>query len=446
MKKINIKIDGMHCSSCKTLIESDVKDLSGVKNISVDHITGKCNIEFDENNISDKEIFKTIERLNYSVVNNLNVKKNKGKSVKNFFIAIALIVFFLIIYALVKNFGLFEILSRLNDKELGYGLIFVIGLLTSFHCVGMCGGVVTAYTAYGKGRDAGQNNLFPHFQYNLGRLISYSFTGAVLGGIGSVFVVSPVFGGVVLLIASMFMILMGLSLLTNFSWFKKIKINTPSFVARLIYNNKNTEKPKAPFVIGLLTGFMPCGPLQAMQLYALSSGDIVHGFLSMFIYSLGTVPLMFGFGSIISLLSGQIVKRALKVSGIIVIVLGVFMLNRALTSFGYNIHSIIYPQKIEKSDSVIVNDNNGYQVINMDISGHSYSPNTFFVQKGVPVRWVIDVKDDVVHTLADQIILHGFYKKQLQRGVNILEFNPSEVGEIKFSCWREVIWGKFIVK
>ena len=82
----------------------------------------------------------------------------------------------------------------------------------------------------------------------------------------------------------------------------------------------------------------------------------------------------------------------------------------------------------------------------MSITGHSYSPNTFFVQKGVPVRWIIDVKDDVIHTLADQIILHGFYKKQLQRGKNILEFTPTETGEIKFSCWREIIWGKFVIQ
>ena len=88
----------MHCSSCKTLIESDVENLNGVKNISVDHITGKCNIEFDDKDISDKEIFKTIENLNYKVANDLNGKKSKNKSVKNLFIAITFGCFMFVLF------------------------------------------------------------------------------------------------------------------------------------------------------------------------------------------------------------------------------------------------------------------------------------------------------------------------------------------------------------
>ncbi|MBU2460632.1 heavy-metal-associated domain-containing protein [Patescibacteria group bacterium] len=52
LKKIKIKINGIHCKSCKTLIETDIDVLEGVKDIDVDHQTGNCQIEFDDHKIS----------------------------------------------------------------------------------------------------------------------------------------------------------------------------------------------------------------------------------------------------------------------------------------------------------------------------------------------------------------------------------------------------------
>ena len=73
-----------------------------------------------------------------------------------------------------------------------------------------------------------------------------------------------------------------------------------------------------------------CGPLQAMQLYALGTGSMLTGALSMFLFSLGTVPLMFGFGAISSVFKQQFNQKMLKVSAILVMLLGVVMLNRGL--------------------------------------------------------------------------------------------------------------------
>ena len=67
-----------------------------------------------------------------------------------------------------------------------------------------------------------------------------------------------------------------------------------------IYSNNGKH---GPFYIGLLNGLMPCGPLQAMQIYALGTGSFVMGAASMFFFSVGTVPLMFGFGVLSSILS-----------------------------------------------------------------------------------------------------------------------------------------------
>ncbi len=448
LQQIKIQIKGIHCESCKTLIETEVDILEGVKNIEVDYQTGKGQIEFDNQKITKDKIFKTIEKLGYKVNNQRLAKKRLFKQIplsKRLIISGILLIVFAFGYFLVKYFGLLEVLSKLNEQRISYGLIFLIGVLVSFHCVGMCGGLVVTYTTkYHSDNKNKKNNSSAHWQYNLGRVISYTTIGAILGGFGSFFAINPIFTGIVTLAAGGFMILMGLSLLTNFKWFEKVKLKTPSFIARFLYQQRHSQKPKGPFIIGLLNGFMPCGPLQAMQLYALASGSVTRGALSMGIYSLGTVPLMFGFGSFVSLISRERIKQVMKFSGAIVIILGLFMFNRGLINFGYGFRSFVPTEVTSQTEYLVTGDIQEYQVVKMDLTYRGYSPNVFFVKKDIPVRWIIDVKQ--MSGCTDEIIMPEYnIKKPLEYGENIIEFVPRELGDIKFSCWMQMVWGKFVV-
>ena len=444
LKKIKIQIDGVHCKSCKTLIETDVDVLPGVKNIDVNYQTGDCVIEYDDQKISQDKIFSAINKLDYQVKDPaVKSSKKKLSTSRRWLIAGVLLVLFSLGYYLIQHFGLLEILSNLNERRISYGLIFVIGLLASFHCVGMCGGLVVAYTARHQAKDNKTSNTQPHFQYNLGRLISYTVVGGILGGVGSFFGINPNFTGTIVLIAGVFMILMGLSLTTNYKWLQKIKLKTPSFIAKLLYSQRHNKKPKGPFIIGLLNGFMPCGPLQAMQLYALASGSITRGALSLGFYTLGTIPLMFGFGSFISLISHTRIKQMMKVSGVIVIILGLFMLNRGLANFGYGFRGL-ESDASSQTEYVVTGEVKEYQVANMDLTYRGYSPNVLYVQNDIPVRWVINVKQ--MSGCTDEIIMPDYnIRKKLEYGENVIEFLPQKTGEIKFSCWMQMVWGKFVV-
>ena len=447
LKKIEIEIEGTHCPSCKTLIETEVDILEGIKDIDVNYQTGECQIEFDENKISQNKIFETIEKLKYKIREKFPLKEKAPKSFsKRFIIAGVLLILFALGYFLIKYFGLLEILSKLNERRISYWLIFLIGILASFHCVGMCGGLVITYTAK-QGRDAQtkKNQSFsPHLQYNFGRVISYTAIGAILGGFGSFFGINPIFTGIITLAAGVFMILMGLSLLTDFKWLEKIKLRTPSFIARLIYGQRHSLKPKGPFIVGLLNGFMPCGPLQAMQLYALASGSFTRGALSMGIYALGTVPLMFGFGSFISSISQEKIKQVMKFSGAIVIILGLLMLNRGLINFNYGFKGFVPHQTIGQTKNLTANKTEEYQTIKMDMTYGGYVPNVLYIKKGVPVRWIINAKE--MFSCTNEIMMLEYnIRKKLTYGENMIEFIPTETGEIKFSCGMQMIWGKFIV-
>jgi sulfite exporter TauE/SafE len=391
----------------------------------------------------EKMFFINLHSFKIKMKQNTNAPKKRN----NLFLIIPLLFLFIILYFLIQESGSLEILSRLNEQNLSYSLIFLIGILASFHCVGMCGGLVVTYTATGqkkKNCKECKNNYTPHWQYNLGRLISYTFIGGVLGGFGSFFGINPTFTGIITLLASIFMVLMGLSLLTGFKWLKKVQLSMPKFIGKYLYNNSDNKKPKGPFIIGLLNGFMPCGPLQAMQLYALTTGSITRGALSMAIYALGTIPLMFGFGSFISTISKSKIGQIMKISGLVVIILGLFMFNRGLTNFGLGFKNFIRSNQVSETEFKVAGNIEEYQVINMNLTLQGYEPNILYIKAGIPVRWVINVKQ--MSGCTNSIILHGYdIEKDLKEGENIIEFIPKETGEIKFSCWMQMVWGKFIV-
>ncbi len=427
MKKTKINIEGIHCKSCKTLIESEIDVLAGVKEVEVNHQTGQTTLEFDDQKISKTKIFKAIEKLNYKVKQNSPTPSSQDDNFSFWITVAGVALVFLVVYLIIQQTGALELMSKLNEGNIGYGLVFLIGLLASFHCVGMCGGIVVAYTSTSKNKSS-----LIHWQYNLGRIVSYTTIGALLGGIGSFFAINPSFNGIILILAALFMVLMGISLGT------KLNIPLPQFIARFLYNQKHSKKPKGPFIIGLINGLMPCGPLQAMQLYALTTGSLTKGALSMAFYALGTAPLLFGLGKFVSFISKDKIKQFMRLSGIIVIILGLLMLNRGLTNFGYGLKSFI-PDSQTVSESA-----EGFQTVNMTLNYKGYTPNVLYIKKDIPVRWVINAEQ--ISGCTDSIIMPDYdIEKNLKKGENIIEFTPTEVGEIKFSCWMQMVWGKFIV-
>ena len=87
----------------------------------------------------------------------------------------------------------------------------------------------------------------------------------------------------------------------------------------------------------------------------------------------------------------------------------------------------------------------GYQVINMDVTGAGYSPNSFVLKAGVPVKWVINGKEI---TSCNGSITVPAYKLNfnIKQGEQTIEFTPPKAGTIQWSCWMGMIQGSFIVR
>jgi len=181
---------------------------------------------------------------------------------------------------------------------------------------------------------------------------------------------------------------------------------------------------------------MPCGPLQAMQIYALGTGSFLAGAGSMLFFSLGTVPLMFGFGAISSFLSGKFTHRMMKVSAVLVMILGVIMLSRGFNLSGFNfVNNITYAAS---NSSNIAKVEGAVQTVTTKLESGRYTP--FIVQKGIPVKWTIQASANDINGCNETITVPKYgISKKLIPGDNLIEFIPDEDGNIPYTCWMGMI-------
>ncbi|WP_260839359.1 sulfite exporter TauE/SafE family protein [Methylomonas koyamae] len=330
------------------------------------------------------------------------------------------------------------------NGDLNFGLLFLIGFLTSFHCVGMCGPLILGYIA--KSAKAGQHSHTAHLLYGAGKTVSYASIGALFGAFGAMVAFTPFTQGVIGVAAGFFLILFGIHMLEIFPALHHFQFKTPAFVMRFV--GKEYRKHSNPFVIGLLNGLMIiCGPLQAMYVMAAGSGSWSQGAAILLFFGLGTLPLLMGFGVLTSLLSANLTPKLLKASGVIVIALGVIMLNRGLsvTGSGADFNTLLARLSLEFAPtSAQTQSCENEQTIRMEVLENRFSPNKFTLRKGVPVKWVIDVKE--LNQCNKEIVVRDYgLEIQLRQGAQVVEFTPPEAGVVAWSCWMGMIPGTFIV-
>jgi plastocyanin domain-containing protein len=227
-----------------------------------------------------------------------------------------------------------------------------------------------------------------------------------------------------------------------------------SLASLFVKKDSGQKTGKNPLLIGLLNGLMPCGPLQAMQLYALSTGSPVRGGISMLLFSLGTVPLMFGIGALSSVLSGAAFGRAfsrrvMQVGSILVTVLGLTMFSNGWNLGGLpnpvdSLASIGIPftavnASVNTGDGAIapvIAD--GVQIVNSTLSAGRYPAIT--VQQGVPVKWTIKAPQGSVNGCNNRMIIREYgIEHRFKIGDNVIEFTPEKTGRFPYSCWMGMI-------
>lgn len=431
VKTVKLKIGGMTCAGCQNKIEKKLRKTAGVHHAAVSYSKGTAVVTYNAEELSLGEMKAVIEKLGYEILSE-NRRADKTR-------IIGILIVVLALYVLTQQLGLARLYSAfpLAEAGMGYGMLFVIGLVTSVHCVAMCGGISLSQCipqSTGGGKNAA---LRPSLLYNLGRVISYTAVGAIVGALGSVISFSGALKGAVQLLAGVFMVIMGLNMLDVFPWLKRLNPRMPKIFAGKIRSEKAGSR--SPLYVGLLNGLMPCGPLQAMQLYALSTGSPVKGALSMLLFSLGTVPLMFGLGALSSVLSRKFTRKAMAAGAVLVIVLGLSMFSQGwslsgFTPFPWTPKTTVASPNGDSGIKIV----DGAQIVNSTLSSGRYPAIT--VQAGVPVRWIIDAPQGSINGCNNRLFIPAYgIEHAFTPGKNIIDFTPSETGSFPYSCWMGMI-------
>jgi uncharacterized protein len=425
-KSVKLKVEGMHCASCEVLIERKLRKLSGVERVKVTQ--GEAEV-FTTQKLDLKAANAAVNSHGYTIhlaENYVPVQKN---SVLDYVQIGAIFLIMVAAYLILKRFGLAPDIGV--TENMSYGLIFVLGLIAATStCLAVTGGLLVAISAkYAESHPnlTRKQRFKPHIYFNIGRVLSYTILGALLGLIGSFFVFSPQASGIITILASLLMIILGLQMLHLIPGLNKVKVKMPKFIAHRIYEKGSQEyKPAAPFLLGASTFFFPCGFTQALQLYVLTMGNPMVGALTMLAFSLGTLPGLLSLGAISSFAKGKVQKYFVRFAAVLVILLGVFSISSGLNLVG------VAPTSSGDGDIVPIVD--GVQVVQMKVEGLEYTPHRFTIVQGVPVRWEIDGRDAAGCAQIITIPKLGKTESLSQNSVNVIEFTPAETGVISFSC------------
>ncbi|MEA1982117.1 MAG: sulfite exporter TauE/SafE family protein, partial [Campylobacterota bacterium] len=176
--------------------------------------------------------------------------------------------------------------------------ILSIAFLGSFgHCIGMCGGIVVAYSTIKidpKSSKVSQSGA--HLLYSFGRVLTYTILGAMFGALGGVVLFSNNANGILLIVAGIFMILAGLSLMGKIKFLTLIEhsFSSSAFYKKTFQKVLHSKSNTSFFLLGMLNGLLPCGFVYFFAITAASTADPLYGALVMAIFGLSTIPAMFG--------------------------------------------------------------------------------------------------------------------------------------------------------
>lgn len=456
MKEI-IHVKGMHCRSCEVLIEDKVKGVFGVRKVFTNFKKGIAIIYgegYDRN-----EIVNAIGEAGYQVgKEDLPLINLSSKDMRDMGIAAALLI---VLYFLGRSFGIDRWFLATTATGTSLAAVFTIGVTAGLStCMALVGGLVLGISTRHaeKHPDATTIQKFrPHLFFNLGRIASYFVLGGLIGQIGSVFRLSGGLLGTLTIAVGILMFFLGIQLLEIFPRFS-FKLTLPKGIARFLgvagrkeaeYSHRNSA------LLGALTFFLPCGFTQAMQIYAMSSGNFVSGALIMGVFSIGTTPGLLGIGGLTSVIrKGQFGRFSFRFVGVLVIALSVYNISNGLNLTGIKNYVSSLGQSQENpsvGNTLGPTLTGGAQVFKANYDPSDYrstiKPNEFSVKIGKPVRLEILAKEDGQGCMGS-VMIPGLVNRPeffIKGETAVLEFTPQKIGSYQITCAMGVPSGKIEV-
>jgi uncharacterized protein len=218
--------------------------------------------------------------------------------------------------------------------------MFMLGLLGTGHCIGMCGPLVLAFP----GRTG---KLMPHVWYHLGRVTTYAVLGGILGGLGQVLAAAAArdagasidgvlwIEAVLWLLAAALLLVFGVTRLGLWGEPRWLQALTPERIPgfkRTVQGAWENRSQAAFLLLGVLFGFLPCGLSYAAFAQALGTGSALEGTLCVLAFAVGTTPGLILLGTAASAIFNRYRRQSDILSGMLMILMALKMGYKAIKS------------------------------------------------------------------------------------------------------------------
>lgn len=335
----------------------------------------------------------------------------------------------------------------------------LLGLATSLHCVAMCGGLVLTYSVGDASRGRLLRKLTPHLAYQASKIVSYMAVAAVLGAVSAAVGGASDIAGVrnwILLLAGVYMVMLGLGMTGYFPWLRRLSPRPPKSLARLLSRNRKRALADAaegethlvtPITFGLLTGLMPCAPLIAAQIGAMSSGSPATAMALMLAFGLGTAPLMLAFGLASSFASGAFRERMQYVAAAAVIIFGLVIFNRGLMAVGSPVTFDSVRQAVVGSPSTGVqawHEVGGVAQYDLVIADTKFVPDVVELPADRPARLVVDRREEYACSAQLAVPQLGVLADLKPFAKTVVELPATKAGSYTLTCGMAMMSGRIV--
>ena len=446
-------VSGMHCASCEILIEKKLLSIKGVKSVEAKTNKGEVLIEYVGQRPGINMLNSIFRKDNYSFSDRPIEEKNEFRK-NDIFVVIGFSLLVIVGFILLNKSGLAGLINIGAKSSLP--MFFIFGLLAGIStCAALVGGLILSmskqWNQIYQNTDSTFQKFQPHLMFNTGRLVSYAIFGGILGAIGSQLQISLQFSSFLVIAVSVMMVFLALQML-GVKAFRRFQFTLPKSFTRYVADESNFKGRYMPAIMGGSTFFLPCGFTITAQGLALLAGNPLQGSLIMLFFALGTAPalLAIGLSSVKLSQKPHLSYRFLKIAGVLVLFFAFFNINNQLNVLG--VPSLtdlsLFGQNQSGNNQYVQDDKdlppivNGKQLIKMNASSRGYSPNSFKVVAGVPVRW--EITDTGTGGCTNAIISRSLFDGQISLTpgqLSVKEFTPEKAGKYKFSCWMGMVSG-----
>lgn len=332
MTTIKLHVQGMHCKACTLLIQERLKELNYVieAKVSLENESAEVSGNFEDRSKEDlaREWSSLLSDVGYS----MSVDKiDKEAKWDEFLYAVPIALLIVVLFVALQKLGIVNIIG---GSEVTYGTAILIGFVASVStCMAIVGGLVLSMSAsFAKSGDT----VKPQVYFHISRLVSFFILGGAIGALGAFLQLNFLVTSVLSILVAFVLLVLGINLLDITHWTKKLQFTLPTSFGHKVKRISSYNHTLTPVALGIATFILPCGFTQSMQLYALSTGSFFSGALTMFMFALGTFPVL----AILSFSSFSVSNNKwkgvfFKTAGLVVIFFGVYNLMNALAVLGY---------------------------------------------------------------------------------------------------------------